>query len=132
MEKKIIHKELSYKLNGIFYHIHNQLGWYCSHKQYADAVETVLREKGINYKREVEIPLEFSGASIKGNRIDFLIEEKIPIDIKTEKFITKADFLQMLRYLKAANLELGIIVNFRQKTLRPKRVINANYKPVFV
>jgi GxxExxY protein len=132
MEKKIIHKELSYKLNGIFYHVHNQLGRYLSHKQYLDAIEGILKEKGIRYEREIDIPIKFAGNLIKGNRINLLVEGIILVDIKKEKFITKADFMQMLRYLKAANLELGIIVNFRQKTLRPKRVINANYKPVFV
>jgi len=129
MPKEIIYKELSYKLNGIFYDVHNKLGRYCSHKQYADAIGFVLKEKRITYKREIEVVLEFAGNPIKGNRVDFLIENLIPLDIKTEKYITKADFMQMLRYLRATNQRLGIIVNFRQRTLRPKRIINANYKP---
>jgi len=121
---KIIHKELSYLLNGILYYIHNQLGRFCSHKQYADAFEIILKEKRIEYKREVEIPIEFAGNPIKGNKIDFLIKNLIPVDIKTEKYISKADFIQMKRYLKAANRTLGMIVNFRQKTLKPKRIVN--------
>jgi len=128
MSKEIIYKELSYKLNGIFYYVHNKLGRYCSHRQYADAIEFILKERGITYEREIEVALELAGNPIKGNRIDFLIENLIPIDIKTEKYVTKADFMQMLRYLRATNKRLGIIVNFRQKTLKPKRIINANYK----
>jgi GxxExxY protein len=126
MGKEIIHKELSYKLNGIFYYIQNHLGRYCSHKQYADATEILFKEKRINYEREVGVPIEFSGSLIKGNRIDFLIERLIPIDIKTEKYVTKADFIQMRRYLKATNRRLGIIVNFRERTLKPKRVVNSS------
>lgn len=125
---KIIHKELSYKLNGIFYQIHNQLGRYCSHKQYADAMEIIFKKNQIVYKREIDVPIDFSGEAIKGNRIDFLVERLIPVDIKIQKYITKADFVQMVRYLKAANARLGIIVNFRQKILKPKRIVNANYK----
>ena len=127
-ERKIIHKELCYQLNGIFYEIHNGLSRYSNHKQYADAMEIIFKEKGIKYKREVDVPIEFSGGTIKGNRIDFLVEKLIPIDIKVEKYITKADFMQMLRYLKATKRKLGIIVNFREKTLKPKRVINSDIR----
>lgn len=128
VEKEIIHKEISYKLNGIFYGIHNKLGPYCSHKQYSDAIEIVLKKRGIDYEREIDIPIEFYGEFIKGNKIDFLIENLIPVDIKAEKYVTKADFVQMLRYLKVTKKKLGIIVNFRQKTLKPKRVINADIR----
>jgi len=128
MDKKIIYKELSYKLNGIFYQLHNRLGRYCSHKQYADAMEFLFKEEGINYEREVDVPVEFSQGLIKGNRIDFLVEKSIPIDIKVEKYITKADFMQMLRYLKATKRKLGIIVNFHQRSLKPKRIINADIR----
>jgi len=89
MDQQIIHKELSYKLNGIFYYIHNRLGRYCIHKQYADAMEIIFREKGVNYEREIEIPIEFSGELIKGNRIDFLVENLIPVDIKTENILQR-------------------------------------------
>ncbi len=128
MSKEIIHKALSYKLNGIFYSVHNQLGRYCTHKQYSDAVEIVFRKEGISYVREVEIPIKFLGEQVRGNRIDFLVEDLIPIDVKVERYITKADFMQMIRYLRATNKKLGIIVNFRQRTLNPKRIINANIR----
>jgi len=60
--------------------------------------------------------------------VDFIIENKIIIDIKAKKFITKEDYYQMLRYLKGANLELGIIYNFRNTYLKPKRVLNSAFK----
>lgn len=130
MAKGIIYKTLSYLLNGIFYEIQNKLGRYCSHKQYCDAIEAILKEKGIKYNREIEVPIKFGEISLSGNRIDFLIEDLIAIDIKTEKYITKSDFVQMVRYLRAANKKLGIIVNFRQKKLKPKRIINAKYNNI--
>ena len=63
-----------------------------------------------------------------GNRVDFLVENAIVIDIKAKKFITKKDYFQMLRYLEAANLQLGIIINFRNTYLKPKRIINSKFK----
>jgi len=59
--------------------------------------------------------------------IDFIIEDKIIIEFKTKDYITKEDYYQVKRYLITLNLELGILVNFRQKRLAPKRVLNSFY-----
>ena len=120
----LIHPELSYKLYGIFYEVHNKLGRFLSHKQYCDAIEMLLKKYGIKYKREVEIPINFEKGQLKGNILDFDIEDVIPIDVKTEKYITKKDYQQMQRYLKAKDRILGIIVNFQEQSIKPKRVIN--------
>jgi len=50
------------------------------------------------------------------------------LDIKSKPFITKEDYYQMRRYLKLCNLELGLIVNFRNKFLAPKRILNPELK----
>lgn len=120
----IIHKDLCYQLNKIFFEVHNKLGRMLKEKQYADAIELLLRKYKILYEREKEIPILFEGAKIMGNRIDFIIQNIIPCDIKARKYISKEDYRQMQRYLKALNLKLGLIINFRDKSIRPKRVIN--------
>jgi len=120
MKDKIIEKELSYKLGGIFFEIQNELGRFCRERQYADLLEKKLIEKKLNFKREY--PLEI--ADRKSNFVDFIIENKILIDLKAKPFIEKDDFFQMKRYLKIANLKLGLIVNFQDRYLKPKRVLN--------
>lgn len=61
---EIIYKDLSYDLNGIFYSVHNKLGKFCNHNQYCEAIEILLKEKGINHKRETKIP-KFAGLSTR-------------------------------------------------------------------
>jgi len=56
---------------------------------------------------------------------DFIIDDKIIIEFKAKNFITKEDYYQAKRYLVTLNLELAIIVNFRQYRLSPKRVLNS-------
>lgn len=126
MLSKFILGELSYKITGICFKVHNDLGRFCSERQYSDKLEETLKENNIDYKREFEIAKLVD--SPLGNRPDFIIENKIILDVKAKKFITKEDYYQMLRYLKASNLELGLIVNFRNTYLKPKRVINNVYK----
>ena len=121
---KIIYKELSYKVCGLCFEVHNQLGRYRNEKQYADALEHILKANQLNYKREFAIPTSFSGELERRNIVDFLIEDVVVLDTKAKTILTKEDYFQMQRYLASANKKLGILVNFRQKYLSPKRVIN--------
>ena len=122
---KIIHKDLSYKLIGLFYEVHNKLGRFCKHDQYCDAIEILLRKGKFEYKREIDTPINFHGKIIKGNRLDFIISNLVPVDIKAKKMITTEDYNQIKRYLKATNRILGIIINFRDESLKPKRILNS-------
>jgi len=126
MRRQLIQKELSFKINGICFDVHNRIGRFGRERQYADDIEECLKKEKISYKREVEIS-KLTNSPI-GNRADFIIENKIVLDIKAKKFITKDDYYQMIRYLKSANVELGLIVNFRNTFLKPKRVLNSKYK----
>jgi len=68
--------------------------------------------------------LSHLGKEVVGNIVDFMIDEVILVDLKAKKFITKDDYYQMLRYLQASNLKLGLLINFRNSHLKPKRTIN--------
>jgi len=122
---KIIYPELSYKLNGLLFKIHNELGRFCLEKQYGDLLEIKLKEVQIKYEREKEIPFQGKDYTIKGNKVDFYIDNKILLDLKAKKFLQKDDFYQMRRYLKASDLKLGILVNFRDTYLKPHRILNS-------
>lgn len=125
MTETILFKELSYRITGICFKVHNKLGRFCSERQYADKLEELLKGSNFSYRREFEIS-KIVDAPL-GNRPDFIIEDKIILDAKAKKFITKEDYYQMMRYLTAANLRLGLIVNFRNTYLKPKRVVNNRF-----
>lgn len=114
----LIFPELSYKITGILFAVHNELGRFCSEKQYCDFLEQKLKENNIRYIREKNI-----NEQILGDRVDFCIENKIIVECKAKKFINKDDYLTLQRYLQNSGKKLGIIVNFRNTYLRPKRII---------
>ena len=124
---EIIEKELSYILTGIFFKTQDELGYFAREKQYGDLLEQKLIKAGIKLKREYTIET----AERNSNIVDFFAEDTILIDIKAKPFIRKDDYYQMKRYLKVANKELGLIVNFRDRHLKPKRVLNEK-KELFV
>lgn len=122
---KVVYPELSYKICGILYKVHNELGRFCNEKQYCDGVENQLKINHVEYEREKILPISFEGEKEKRNIIDFLIGDKIILEIKAKRLITKDDYYQLKRYLIALNKTLGLLINFRDRFLRPKRVLNS-------
>lgn len=113
---KLIHPELSYLLTGIFFEVHNELGRYSRERQYAEALAGKLTFLNIAHTREYE--LEKSG-----NRCDFLVDNKIIVELKAKPFITRDDYYQIQRYLQSSGLRLGLLVNFRNRYLKPARIV---------
>lgn len=125
-KENILYPDLSYKIYGICFSIHNRLGRYRNEKQYGDALGELLKNNKINYAREKSLPQFFKGEAQGRSIPDFVIENSIIIDLKAKRLISKEDYFQMKRYLVSYNKKLGLIINFRQKYLYPKRILNKN------
>jgi len=123
----LIYPDLSYKIVGMCYKIQNDLGRYCLEAQYANALEKELKLAGINYEREKYIPVKINKENVGKNWADFVIEDKIIIELKAKPFVERDDYYQARRYLKLNNLKLGLIINFQSKYLKPKRILNSQY-----
>ena len=115
-KSKLIHPELSYTLTGICFDVHNKLGRFSREKQYCDLIEKELTKENVPYLREYRI-------ENTGNIVDFLIEDKIVLEIKAKTLILKDDFHQTQRYLQSLNKKLGLLVNFRNRYLKPIRIV---------
>lgn len=124
---KIVQKELSYKIMGILFSVHGQLGNRYQEKYYQRAVEQALIESAMGYKREIAIDLIYNKKKIGKYFLDFLIEDSIVLEIKAVPSLKPKDFSQVLAYFTAHNIELGILANFRTDRLSYKRILNSRY-----
>jgi GxxExxY protein len=120
---EIIYKKESYFLTGLFFKVHDKLGRFAKEKQYCNELEKVFIENNVDYKREYTFSKDCDEMQ-KGDRVDFMVYCKIIIEVKAKPLITKDDYAQTQRYLKAANCKLGLIVNFRNNYVKPKRALN--------
>ena len=125
MEEKVVYPELSYEIVGVLYSAHNKLGGYANEKQYGDYIENELKEQKIKYEREKVLDQYFPEERSGRHRIDFLIEDAIILELKCARILSKEAYYQIQRYLRALNKKLGLLVNFRDKYLRPHRILNS-------
>ncbi len=126
MPDNLLYKDLSYKINGLLFSVHNELGRYINEKQICDAIEGKFKQENLSYEREKTLPPSFQGEREGRNRIDFIVEDTIIIEIKNKQILERQDFNQIMRYLNAENKKLGLLVNFGGKYLKIKRILNSN------
>lgn len=113
---------------GSLFKVHNKLGPSLLEKHYQRAVAKEFHKQKIPYKREISINLQYEGEDIGKYFLDFIIDEKIILELKAEKYYNPIFFKQVLSYLKQTHLPLAILANFRSEKLVYRRIINAEYK----
>ena len=125
MNEKIIFKEESYKIIGICMNIHSTLGNGFLEAVYCEVLEKEFVKNNIPYQREVKLDLFFNGEKLdKKYKADFICFDNIILEIKAVSFIHENFTKQTLNYLKATDKKLGLLINFGEKSLKYKRIIN--------
>lgn len=120
----LLYPELSYQIVGILFEVHRELGNRYQEKYYQRAVADGLRQCAIPFREQVPVKLSFKSVLVGRYFVDFLVSDKIILEIKAVSRLTLSDYHQVDGYLKALNKELGIIANFRSHDLTFKRVLN--------
>jgi GxxExxY protein len=121
----LIFPELSYKIVGILFEVHTLLGNRYQEKYYQRAVAIKLKNNNISFKKEISVDLIIDNEKIGKYFLDFLIEEKVILELKAKPSFTKNDYRQVQAYLKATNLKLGILANFYSESLEYKRILKS-------
>ena len=127
-ESRIMLKDESYGMMKLLFEIHNKLGPIYKEKNYQDAVEEILKREGIPYEREKNIKLKFENIEVSNFYADFVIRDRILLEIKAKPFITNDDVRQGSRYIKSLHLPLAIVANFKRNKLEYKRVVNPAFE----
>jgi GxxExxY protein len=119
-----LYKELTREIIGAAMEVHSTLGWGFLESVYEEALTLELESKGIIFERQKSLDVFYKGRKIKQFFCDLLIDGKILIELKAIKELAQTDMAQVLNYLKATNLRLGLLLNFGAASLQYKRIIN--------
>jgi len=119
-----IYKDESFKIIGLCIEVYNNLGKGFIEIVYKDALEYEFTKLNIPFKRENEFKVNYKGIILPHKYYaDFVIYNKIILEIKANKAINREDISQTINYLKISKFKLGLLVNFGQSSLYYKRIV---------
>jgi GxxExxY protein len=106
------HSDLTDKIIGVFYDVYNELGYGFLESVYEEALVIALRDTGLAVSRQIPIPVWFRGRQVGEFRADILVDHKVLLELKSARVLERAHEAQLLHYLKATEIELGLLLNF--------------------
>lgn len=119
----LIYPELSYQLVGILFEADNQIGYGHRESLYQSAIKKLLEENKIDFQEQLKCQINIGNQPIKKYFLDFLIDNKLILEIKAGDRFNRENIAQVYDYLKANNIKLGIIANFTKHGVKFKRII---------
>ncbi len=122
--------DLTEKIIGAAFRIHGTLGTGFQEVIYQGALALELNAVSMTYAREFEMPIYYMDQHIGTRRVDFLVEDKISVELKAVIKLEDVHLNQAMNYLEAYNLEIGLLLNFGSKRLEFHRFTNKKYKPL--
>ena len=115
----------TYNIIGAAIEVHRQLGPGFVEFVYADALEIELKLRGIPFQREVRIPVEYKGSTLKHVYVaDFICYDHVIVELKAAEKILPVHEAQIINYLKATNYHCGLLLNFSDIVLQKRRYVN--------
>ena len=120
--ESLIERETTNHVIGAFFEVYNTLGFGFLERVYADALEIELLERGRTVRREVMVPIWYKGRQISPQRVDMLVDEKVLVEIKSTTALPAAADRQLLNYLRASPLLVGLLLHFGPKARFHRRV----------
>ncbi len=122
------HSELTSKIIGCAMRVHRELGNGFQEVIYQRALAIEMRDNGIQFEREFEMPVHYKGHQVGTRRVDFLVERCVSVELKALLVLEPVHFAQGINYLEAYNLEVGLLLNFGAVSLEYKRLNNKKFK----
>jgi GxxExxY protein len=116
--------DITRKVIGLAMEVHKGLGNGFIEIIYQRTLQEELNSSGLDFAREVEMPIIYKEKNLGSRRVDFFVEGKVMIEIKAVRKLELEHLVQIKNYLESANIEIGLLLNFGSKSLEFKRIIN--------
>ena len=115
--------DITYAINGAVFEVNNILGPGFLEKVYENALLIELKHRGLNAKNQVPITVSYKDEVVGEYAADLLVEDKVIVELKTVENLDRTHEAQLLNYLKATGLNVGLLINFKHKKADIKRMV---------
>ena len=109
------HKELTETIIGVFFEVYNELGHGFLESVYEKAFEIALNGKGLDVRRQIQVPVWFRGHRVGDFVADVLVNQLVLLELKAARALDSSHEAQILNYLRATEIEVGLLFNFGVK-----------------
>ncbi|NJD59764.1 MAG: GxxExxY protein [Anaerolineales bacterium] len=119
------YSDITKRIIGSAMKVHSTLGNGFQEVIYQRAMALEMSKEGLSFQRELEMPIHYDGEEIGTRRVDFLVEDKVMVEIKAIILLEDVHLAQAINYLEAYQLQIGLLLNFGAKSLEFRRLINS-------
>ena len=125
---ELIYEDLTFRIRGSLFRVYNQLGSGFREETYMQAVIIDFAQEGVPFEKEKAYPIFYRGKRVDEYRVDLIAFGKIILELKATSEMHPRFEAQLLSYLKATDLKLGLLVSFGKEELDIRRLVNPNSK----
>src|SRR5437868_3452327 len=111
-QHRLKHQDLTEKIIGIFYEVYNELGYGFLESVYENAMALALQQAGLTVHKQFSVPVWSRGQQVGDFRGDLAVDDRVILEFKAARTIERAHEAQLLNYLRATPLEIGLLLNF--------------------
>ena len=123
------HQELTSQIIKCAYAVHQNLGFGFLENVYQNALMIELLKSGLRAEKEKRIQIHYDGQVVGDYIADIVVEEKIILELKSTKEINPAHEAQLVNYLKATGMEIGLLINFGEQLRIKRKILDSTHKP---
>ncbi len=122
------HEDITDRIIAAFYHVYNTLGWGFLESVYHRALLHELRKRGLNVQLKAKVEVFYDGLRVGVYFADLVVSEAVIIELKAIDQLTAAHEAQLINYLRATNIEVGLLLNFGMKPQIKRKVFDSDKK----
>ena len=129
-DSKLLHSEITEKILGIYYDVYNEIGHGFLESVYNNCMFLALTKAGLSVRREVPVPVYFRGQDVGQFKADLVVEGCVLIELKAVQNLDRSHEAQVMNYLRATELEVGLLLNLGSPKPQFRRIVfeNSNKK----
>ena len=120
-DELLVHGDLTYKVIGAALEVHKTLGAGFLEAVYETALAYELKQLGLAFERQKTLPVHYKGGIGGEYKADFVVEERVIVELKAQKTLSSIDEAQIINYLKATGIQVGLLLNFGAQSLQHQR-----------
>lgn len=128
MESKLLYSEITESILSRFFHVYNILGYGFLEKVYENALALTLRKTGRSVSQQVPIKVFFEETLVGDYFTDIIVDNAVVVEVKAAEGLHDVHEAQLLNYLKATDLEVGLLLNFGEKPQFKRRIFTNDLK----